>query len=173
MTLALLAAAEDHKLQLLILQLAGFAIVIMILKRYVWGHLTSFLRKRSEGIRDTFEMIDRDGKIAKERSEEIREKLAGVGREAEERLKRALAEGVAAKKGLLAEAKKGARMAVEKVQREIGHEGDKARVELRHEVVHRVLGAAEAAIRRSMTPKLQGKLVDQYLQAFEHVEHSS
>lgn len=166
MTVAMLAAG---KMVLLVLQLAGFVICLIILKIFVWKHIAGFLRKRSEGIRDTFDQIERDANEAHARAEEMRRRLEGVGAESEARLRMAAAEGDAAKKGVLAEASAAAAAEAAKVRREIAHEGDKAVVELRQYAVEKVLFAAERAVAASMTAPLQGRIVDRYIDRFEKV----
>lgn len=171
MTAALLAAggANGYTMVLFALQLGGFVICLIILKVFVWKHIVGFLRRRSEGIRDTFEQIDRDADDAHARAEEMRRKLEGIGAESEMRLQKAMAEGEASKADLLAEAAAAAKAEAAKVQREIAHEGDKAVVELRQRAVEQVLFAAREAVTASMTPQLQGALVDRYIGRLEKV----
>ena len=157
------------KMELLVFQLMGFVICLIILKIFVWKHIAGFLRKRSEGIRDTFEQIERDTDEAHARAEEMRRKIEGIGAESEARVRKALAEGEASKKDLLAEAAAAARAEAAKVLREIAHEGDKAVVELRQRAVEQILFAAREAVTASMTPTLQGRLVDGYIGRFERV----
>ena len=167
MTLWLLAAAG--KGQLFLVQLLGFIVVVAFLRKFVWQHVKAFLQRRSDAIRDGFEQLERDAKEAQARSADVREQLDGIGRETEARLNRAMSEGDKAKQALIDEATRTAQSESERVAREIALEGDKAVVELRHHVVGRILTAAERAVQERMSPELNGRLIDRYLEQFQQV----
>ena len=90
MQLLAAAAGGEDALRTLFIQALAFLFLLYLLKRFVYPHLKGALVKRSEGIRETYEKIERDTAEIKAKTAEAQQKLAAISKEARRRMEAAL-----------------------------------------------------------------------------------
>ena len=165
MTSALLAAGGW--VQMLIVQILGFALLAVILVKLVLPALGKVLGGRTKAIEDTFSKLEAETAAASRELEEIKRKLADVEKEAQRRQAAARADAEATSARAREDAERQAKAALEKGRREIEIERDKAVLELRQETERLTLAAAEHLAKTAVTDEIHRRLVDGYLDRIE------
>jgi F-type H+-transporting ATPase subunit b len=168
--LVLMAAGHPTPTQFLVLQILGFAVLVLILVKLAFPALGKILGARTRGIEETFQKIDADTQEAAKRIAELKDKLAHLQEESQRRLQAALKEAQATRDQLLADANAQVQAAAEKSRREIQIERDKAVLELRQEATTLTLQAADQVVQSVMNDALQDKLVAKYLSELDGVK---
>lgn len=168
--LVLIAAGHPTPTQFLVVQILGFAALILILVKLAFPALGKILGARTKGIEETFQEIDRDTQETAKRMAEIKERLATLDQESKRRLQAALADAQATRNQVLADAGAQVQAAAEKSMREISIERDKAVLELRQEATNLTLQAADHLVQSVMTDALQEKLESKYLSELDGVK---
>ena len=163
-------AAGHGAFQTFIVQVLGFAALVLILVKLAFPALGKILGARTKGIEETFQEIDRDTQETAKRMAEIKEKLSQLEQESKRRLQAALDDAHATRTQLLADASSQIQAAAEKSVREIGIERDKAVLELRQEATNLTLQAADHLVQSTMNDALQEKLVTKYLAELDGVK---
>lgn len=156
--------------QTFIVQLLGFAALVLILVKLAFPALGKILSARTRGIEETFQKIDSDTQETAKRIAEIKDKLAHLQEESQRRLQAALKDAQATRDQLLADASAQVQAAAEKSKREIAIERDKAVLELRQEATTLTLQAADQVVQSAMNDALQEKLVTRYLSELDGVK---
>jgi F-type H+-transporting ATPase subunit b len=164
----MLAAAGPG--QTFVVQVLGFAALILILVKLAFPALGKILGARTKGIEETFAEIDRDTQETAKRMAEIKERLTHLDQESKLRLQAALADAQTTRNQVLADATAQVQAAAEKSMREISIERDKAVLELRQEATSLTLQAADHLVQTAMTDALQEKLVTKYLSELDGVK---
>lgn len=166
-----LAAGGGHSwLQVLAVQVIGFAVVAWILWKFVRPALGKALDARSGEIEKTFREAEEETARTRRELADVKEKLGRVGQEAEQRLKAAVEEAGRARDQALADAQARAQAELEKARREVQIEREKAVLELRHATTELTLQAADRLVQAAMNDAVQQKLVENYLAELEKVK---
>jgi F-type H+-transporting ATPase subunit b len=164
----ILLAAADHDPRLIILsQFLAFGILAFFIIKFGVPVLRKALAARSQEVADTFQRLERETQEAAARIDEFKRRLAGIDEESKKRIQAALDEGAKAKALTLEEAHAQAAAELQKAKQAIGIERDKAVLELRFEVGRATLLEAMKSIDGQMTPELNRKMVDRYLDGME------
>jgi F-type H+-transporting ATPase subunit b len=164
----MLAAGGPGKM--FILQVLGFAVVVIVLVKLAFPALGKILGGRTKGIEETFQKIDHDTQETARRIDEIKARLAQAGEESKKRLQAILDDAAKTRMQLLADAHAQVEGAMDKAKREIAIERDKAVLELRHEATDLTLRAADHLVQATMNDALQDKLVGKYLNGLDGVK---
>ena len=164
----MLAAGGAGKM--FILQVLGFAVVVLVLVKLAFPALGKILGARTKGIEETFQKIDHDTADTAKRLEEIKARLAQAGEESKKRLQAILDDAARTRTQLLADAHSQVQGAADKAKREIAIERDKAVLELRHEATDLTMRAADHLVQTTMNDALQEKLVTKYLNELDGVK---
>jgi F-type H+-transporting ATPase subunit b len=155
--------------QTFVVQVLGFAALVVILVKLAFPALGKMLGARTKGIEETFQEIDRDTQDTAKRMAEIKERLTHLDQESKRRLQAAMDDAQKTRTQLLAEASAQVQAAAEKSMREIAIERDKAVLELRQEATNLTLQAADHVVQSAMNDALQEKLVAKYLSELDGV----
>jgi F-type H+-transporting ATPase subunit b len=171
-TWLMLAAGADPWWKATLVQIFGFAILVGILIKLVVPAVKGILTGRTKAVEDAFAKLEKDTAEAARELAEIKKKLADIDQESKARHAAALADAERTRARSLADADAAVRFAVEKAQREIHTERDKAVLDLRQEVQRLTMEAADHLVRTAMNDSIQGKIVDGYLGQFEKAARS-
>lgn len=168
-TPAAAAGAEEHNgiINLnftLLLQTINFIILAVVLYKFLFKPLASFMEKRAEGIRHSLdEAKQARDEVTRARSE-YEEALRAARQESaalRQRMERELSEE---RERALQQSREEARRMITQARAEIDQEVRRAKAELRKETVTLSLTAAERLLRRSLTDEDHRRLAEQYIQ---------
>lgn len=148
----------------LLLQTINFIILAIVLYKFLFKPLGSFMEKRAEGIRHSLEEAKqaRD-EVVRARSE-YEESLRTARQEAAALRQRMDREITEERERLIQQSREDAHRMISQARAEIQQEVRRAKVELRDETVTLSLTAAERLLRRNLTEEDHRRLAEQYIE---------
>lgn len=165
-----LLAAGGGALQSFLLQVMAFALLVFVLVKFVKPVLGKALGERTKGIEETFTKIEQETAETARQLADIQQKLADLGQETLRRQKASMEEAQKLRDQALADAGAQSQALLDKAQREIQVERDKAVKELRETAENLTLRAADHLVQATMNDAHQQRLVDSYLGRIEGVQ---
>jgi F-type H+-transporting ATPase subunit b len=151
-----------------ITQLISFVIFFWIMKKYAWKPLLNVLDERQKTIEGEFEDIrQKQEKIDRMRSE-YEAHLEKIEAEAREKIQEAVNEGRRVAAELTESARNETITMKEQARHNIELEINKARVELRNNIVNMTVDASERLIREKMDSDSSRRLVNAFIQDLEN-----
>jgi F-type H+-transporting ATPase subunit b len=153
----------DIQIKALLTQIAGFLIVLWLLRKYAWGKLLSFTEARRESIANEFANIEKARTGVDGLRKKYEDELAGIENARRARLQDAVHEA----NNMAGEIRDGARkeaiaMRV-KATEDINLDMDKANVAFRDGMVNAVISATEKLIHARLDDAQHRKLINQFL----------
>ncbi len=153
--------------KLFIAQLFNFAIVLIVLWRWVFKPLTTKLEQRSakieKSIKESQEIQDQLKGVEQYRKAEV-EKIRG---EANEIILKAQKTAEANKEEIIAEAKKSAERVLEQSKKELASEKSKLLIEVKEEAANLIVAATEKILREKLDPKKDAELIKESLKGLK------
>ena len=148
----------------LLLQTINFIILAIVLYKFLFKPLGSFMEKRAEGIRHSLEEAKqaRD-EVVRARSE-YEESLRAARQEAATLRQRMDREITEERERLIQQSREEAHRMISQARAEIQQEVRRAKAELRDETVTLSLTAAERLLRRNLTEEDHRRLAEQYIE---------
>ena len=151
----------------LLLQIVGFVILFLLLRRYLFGPLLEVIRQREREVEEGLEASTR----AKEELARVDEEKARVLTEAREQgreqVRRAVREGEEARERLLSDAREETKGLRQRAREAVELEREEAMIQLRREVVDLALLAASQAVVGRLDEKQQRAVVDDFISGLE------
>ena len=151
----------------LLLQIVGFAILFLLLRRYLFGPLLEVIRQREREVEEGLKASKR----AKEELARVDEEKARVLTEAREQgreqVRRAVKEGEEARERLLSDAREETKGLRQRAREAVELEREEAMIQLRREVVDLALLAASQAVVGRLDEKQQRAVVDDFISSLE------
>lgn len=157
----------DLQWQLLLTHSIGFLITLWILKKFAWGPILSLLEERRTKIADEFKNIDDEKGKAESLSLEYENKLKGIDEERRVKLVEAVNEGKQIAEEIKNNAHAEARQLAEKNQLELKREYEKAKVQLRDDMVSVTVIAAEKIINEKLDAAKHHQLINDVINNLE------
>ncbi|MDM8521977.1 ATP synthase F0 subunit B [Desulfococcaceae bacterium HSG8] len=142
----------------------NFAVLAIALFFVLRKPISQSLDSRIKGIRDQLSELEAKKKVAEKELAEYNEKLLLLDQEAEKIVADYLKQGEEAKKRILAEAEAAAEKLEDQAKRNIGQEFERAKSQLREDILEKALVKAEEIVRQRITDEDQDRLVDEYLE---------
>ncbi|MBK8229835.1 MAG: F0F1 ATP synthase subunit B [Candidatus Eisenbacteria bacterium] len=131
-------------------QIVGFLIALLILKKYAWGPVLALLEERRQKIQAEFDKIESTRQEVASLKGEVETQLRNMEAQARTRIQEAVQEGQRVAAEITEKARSESRELVERAKDEIARDRDKARVELRNEMVQMVVIATERVVSERM-----------------------
>ncbi|MBI3039569.1 F0F1 ATP synthase subunit B [bacterium] len=153
------AGLLDINWGILISQTLNFFVLLFILKKFLYGPINEVLIDRKKRISDNIQSADTKLAEANDLKSQYEQKLGTITDQAYQIKQQAIGEAQLAKEEILGSAKNQAASLLEKANKEILRERQKAWVELREEVVRLSLLAAEKVIEKSLDEKTHHDLI--------------
>ena len=145
----------------LIVQMVTFAVLIVFVKRYLWGPLTAIMERRQQRIADGLAAADQGRKaldLAQQQQEEIlavaRERAAEILDHAERRSREIIEE---ARERAHAESERAIKLARAEAEAEMA----RVREQLRADVARLALAGAERVVEREIDSRLHDRLLEE------------
>jgi len=140
-------------------QLVAFLIFLWILRRYAWGPILRLLDERREQIAGEFDRIEE----AKTETERLRadyeDRLRTIEQEARARIQEAVGEGRRVAQEIRQQAHSEARAITNKAKENIQLEVEKARVQLKEDMIRMTLDGLERVLRESVNREQHDRLI--------------
>ncbi len=142
----------------------NFALLVIILVKFLKDPIRDFLRGRTESIKKEFDELEEQRKEAERKYEEYRQKLADMDKEAERILQAFIKQGEAEKEKIIAQAHETAERIKAQAKFYVQQELAKAREQLKAEVTEMAVKLAEDIIRKNITEQDHHRLIAEYLE---------
>ncbi|MFB3074587.1 MAG: F0F1 ATP synthase subunit B [Candidatus Methylomirabilales bacterium] len=148
----------------LLLQTINFIILAIVLYKFLFKPLGSFMEKRAEGIRHSLEEAKQARDEVLRARSEYEESLRTARQEAAALRQRMDREITEERERLTQQSREEAHRMISQARAEIQQEVRRAKVELRDETVTLSLTAAERLLRRNLTEEDHRRLAEQYIE---------
>lgn len=159
------ALGVDYRL--LIIQAAGFLILLYILRKYLFDSVLGAIKARKEEVQETYRRSEQTNEEAANLKAQYERKVTEAEEEAENKLTAAVQEA----KALGAEVVEGSRREAETIKQKahetVEMERKKAAAEIRDRVVSLSMLATEKLIEQSITKDKAEKLIDEFIKDAE------
>lgn len=160
---------NSHILKEIIVQILGFGIVFLVLRKLAWKQILGAIDARRSKIESEFRSIDEKKCELEALEKEYRQKIDRIEEEARQRIQAAAEIGKTLAKEVQDRAIEDAGKMVERAKAEIANDLAKAKLMLRNEIVEISGLMTEKIIRTKLDPKEHEKLVDQFIKELERV----
>jgi F-type H+-transporting ATPase subunit b len=152
----------------IITQTLAFLVMLWVLKRFGWTPLLNILQERREFIQSELETVAAQKETVQKLTTEYEEKLKQIESEARVKIQEAVLEGRRIAALINEEAQSNARESLLKSRVEIQREMDRAKSELRNELVNVVITTTEKILQAKLDGELHRKLIADFIEEAEH-----
>jgi F-type H+-transporting ATPase subunit b len=156
-------------MKVVLVQMAGFALVLVVFKLFLFKPILGILDARRREIDDEYERAEADRKAAEESKAQYEAHLASVQEEIRSKITEAMKQGQAMRDEIIADSRTKAEAMVQKAEDEIRREKDKALVELRTTVADLAINAAGKLIDETLDSAKHRQLVAKYIDSLDEV----
>lgn len=146
----------------------AFTIFAFLAKKLFWKPLLDMIDERQKKIKGDFDKIEEMQHQVNQLQADYAKRIADVEAEAREKIQAAIAQGRKVAEEIAEQARVEAEANRVKAEQSIAIEVDKARAELRGEVVRMTLGATEKIIRKNLDNAQQRELVSNFVEELAH-----
>lgn len=154
---------SPEKLKDLGWRVMNFAVLVIILVKFLKKPLADSLKNRKEGIRAEFEDLEARRGEAEREYKEYEGKLAGIDDELKTMVENAITQGQKEKERILEEAERAAESIQRQAEMAVQNEIADAKRRLKAEITEQAAVMAEEIIKKNLQDADQDKLVEDYL----------
>ena len=144
-------------------QILGFLLMLWALRKWAWGPLVGQLEARRKKIEGEFHEVDRAKEEARELKTAYEVKLRAADAEARTRIQDAVAEGQRVAAEIKAQAQTEATQRLARAEDEVAREREKAKEQLKEQIIQLSLGAAAKILRQKLDDPAQRKLASEFV----------
>ncbi len=160
---------NSHILKEILVQIFGFVIVFLVLKKFAWKGLLGSIDDRRNKIEKEFKGIEDHKASLAQLEKDYRSRLENIEQEARGKIQEAANVGVALARDIQDKARQDAQKMIDRAQAEIGQDIAKAKLTMRAELVEISGLIAEKIIREKLDAKEHEKMVDQFMKDLQKV----
>jgi F-type H+-transporting ATPase subunit b len=160
-------------IRVILTQIAGFMIVLWVLRKFAWGPILQLLEDRREKIRGSFQEIDAAKSDVAALRAQYEGELKKIDAMARQRINEVMAEAQKMAAEIEASARLRSQAELEKHKGDIEREYQAARVRLKEDIVNVALSASESLVREKLDKDRQRVLVDEFLKDVASVKRES
>ena len=150
-------------------QILGFGVVYLVLRKFAWKGLLGAVDQRREKIRSEFDAIEEQKKSLARLEKDYRARLENIEQEARAKIQEAAGIGTALARDIQERARLDAEKMIGRAQAEILQDVEKAKLSMRQEIVDLSSLLAGKILREKLNPKDHEKLIDQFIHDLEKV----
>lgn len=147
----------------IVTHIIGFVIAVIILKKFAWKPLLSMLEERRGKIKSEFDSIEQERKKTEKLYSDYQTKLKEIDSLARAKIQEAAREGQNLANEIKENARGEAKQIVTRTREDIQRDLDKAKVQLRDDVVNITLHLAEKLIQEKLDQEKDRQLVAQFV----------
>jgi F-type H+-transporting ATPase subunit b len=153
----------------ILVQIIGFAVVFLVLRKFAWSSMLGMIDKRRKTIEDEFSSIERRKKDMDDLEKEYKRRLEHIEQEAREKIQDASNIGMALAKDIQEKARADAEKMFERTLADVQQEVAKARLSMRNDIVEISSLLTEKILREKMDAREHEKMVDKFIKELEKV----
>jgi len=153
--------------QALIVNILGFILLYLLLRKIYYGPISKFLGEREQGIRESLEEAESAREEARAERDKLREELEQIESTARNRIQQATQQAAEARNEIIAAARVEAEAVLARSVAQLEREKEKALVEIRDHAADIAVDACEAILRRTLNDDRHRVLVDEFLRDLE------
>ena len=150
-------------LKLVLTQILGFLILVWILGRFAWGPVVQGLEARRQRIAGEFTEAERRQQEADRLKAKYEQELRGIEVQARQRLQEVVAEGQKVAEEIKVQAHRDAQARMQRAEEEVALEQDKAKLQIRDQVIGLSIRTAEKILRTRLDDPAQRRLVGEFI----------
>lgn len=156
----------------LLTTVAGFLILVWILRKFAWGPILDLIDQRREKIVSDYRSAERELQDAATLKGDFESKLGEIKVIERERVQEAVKRGEDLAGGIVAKARAEVEQTKAKGVQDLEVEAQKAQIELRNTVVALAIGAAEKLIGERLDDQQHRQLVERYIDEIGEQPHA-
>jgi F-type H+-transporting ATPase subunit b len=153
--------------RLLIIQAAGFLILLYILRKYLFDSVLDAIKARKEEVQETYRKSEQVNEEAANLKAQYERKVTETEEEAEKKLTAAVQEAKALGTEILDKSRQEAETIKQKAHETVEMERKKAAAEIRDQVVGLSILATEKLIQQTIAKDKAERLVDEFIKEAE------
>ena len=141
----------------------NFGVLAFILIFLLRKPVPKVLASRRQGIKDQLDDLERQKQEAERQLAEYKQKFARLDEEVEKIVAEYIRDGEAVKANIIEEAKAAAEKLQEQAKKNVAHEFQKAKQQLKAEMAEQAVAMAEELIKKYINDEDQKRIIDEYL----------
>ena len=153
----------------IIVQILGFGVVFLILKKFAWSNLLGAIDARRQKIEDEFMGIEKQKEGLANLEKNYRQRLESIEQEARVKIQEAANVGIALAKDIQESARQDAQKLIDRAQAEIEQDIEKAKLGFRDDIVSLSSLMTEKILGEKIDEREHAKLVDKFIKDLEKV----
>ena len=150
-------------------QLLGFAVVFLVLKKFAWKNLLGTIDLRRQKIQDEFSSIEKKKLDLETLEKEYRAKLDRIEESARVKIQEASNIGLALAKDIQEKARVDSEKLIARAKAEIDQDLAKAKLSMRNEIVEISTMISEKVLKEKLNDQDHKKLVDDFVKELEKI----
>jgi F-type H+-transporting ATPase subunit b len=150
-----------------ITQIIGFLITVWLLKKFAWKPLLHMMDERRQKIKDEFQKIDDEKVKAAKLQQEYEDKLKGIEVERRQKIAEAVQEANLMASEIKTHAQEEAHEIVSRTAEQLERDVDKAKVQLKEDMVTITMSAVEKILHEKLDDKRERELIDKFISGIE------
>ena len=147
----------------IVTHIIGFLIAVLLLKKFAWKPLLSILEERRSKIKSEFDNIDKEKKKVEDLVSDYQTKLKEIDSLARVKIQEAAREGQKLGNEIKENARKESKDILTRAREEIDRDVDKAKVQLKNDLVNMAMRAAEKLIRERLDEEKDRQLIARFI----------
>ena len=147
----------------IVTHIIGFLIAVLLLKKFAWKPLLSILEERRSKIKSEFDNIDKEKKKVEDLVADYQTKLKEIDSLARVKIQEAAREGQKVGNEIKENARKDSKDILTRAREEIDRDVDKAKVQLKNDLVNMAMRAAEKLIRERLDEEKDRQLIARFI----------
>ena len=148
----------------IVTHIIGFLIAVLLLKKFAWKPLLSILEERRSKIKSEFDNIDKEKKKVEDLVADYQTKLKEIDSLARVKIQEAAREGQKVGNEIKENARKESKDILTRAREEIQMDVDKAKVQLKNDLVNMTMRAAEKLIRERLDEEKDRELIARFIE---------
>jgi F-type H+-transporting ATPase subunit b len=148
---------------IILLNLVAFVVLVLIVRKFLWGKVTLFLEKRQVTLMEAIEAADQE----KQRAHELQEKSAKeyeLMKEETRQLKEKLTqEAYKEQEKLISKAKKEAKRRLDQAEKDIQYEIEQANEQIKASIKEVAFHAARKIVKREIDESIHQDIIDEII----------
>jgi F-type H+-transporting ATPase subunit b len=149
----------------IVTHIIGFLIAVFLLKKFAWKPLLSILEERRSKIKSEFDSIDEEKKKVDDLLSDYQTKLKEIDSLARVKIQEAAREGQKLANEIKENARGESKDILTRAREEIQRDVDKAKVQLKNDLVNMTIRATEKLIRERLDEEKDKKLIAEFIDA--------
>ncbi|MGC9317368.1 MAG: F0F1 ATP synthase subunit B [Armatimonadota bacterium] len=153
--------------------MAGFVLLVLLLKKFAFGPVGEILAERQRGIEADLEEAERNKELALADKRAIERELDRLDERADEIISEARSEAERRRAEILERAEEQSQRIIDEGERAVEHAAERTRQQLRQETAELAVQLSERALRQALDEERQRALVDAFIADIDRLSRQS